>query len=201
MSLLDHLDTEAGLDACLSTPSAADIACCRRLDGDVLVLGAAGKMGPRWCSVSCGRCRPPACRIASSRRRDSRRRRRGRCSMKLGSHDRRRPAGSGKRRRAARQPDRAVSRGTQIRFDRQHGADMGHQHDRARQCRPAFSARAHRRVLHRQRVSLRARVVARQQSRAMRRRRAASTRNRASGASACSSITHDRRARLRSSSA
>jgi nucleoside-diphosphate-sugar epimerase len=46
MQLLDHLDTEADLDACLSAPSAADIAWCRRLDGDVLVLGAAGKMGP-----------------------------------------------------------------------------------------------------------------------------------------------------------
>jgi nucleoside-diphosphate-sugar epimerase len=46
MHLLDHLDTEADLDACLSAPSAADIAWCRRLEGDVLVLGAAGKMGP-----------------------------------------------------------------------------------------------------------------------------------------------------------
>ena len=46
MSLLEHLDTEAGLDAYLSSPSAADTACCRRLGGDVLVLGAAGKMGP-----------------------------------------------------------------------------------------------------------------------------------------------------------
>ena len=46
MSLLDHLESEDGLDAYLSTPSAADLACCRRLDGDVLVLGAAGKMGP-----------------------------------------------------------------------------------------------------------------------------------------------------------
>jgi nucleoside-diphosphate-sugar epimerase len=46
MSLLEHLDTEAALDAYLSSPSAADIACCRRLGGDVLVLGAAGKMGP-----------------------------------------------------------------------------------------------------------------------------------------------------------
>ena len=46
MSVLDHLENEADLDACLSAPSAADIACCGRLDGDVLVLGAAGKMGP-----------------------------------------------------------------------------------------------------------------------------------------------------------
>ena len=46
MSLADHLDTEADLDVYLSAPSAADLDCCRRLDGDVLVLGAAGKMGP-----------------------------------------------------------------------------------------------------------------------------------------------------------
>ena len=46
MGLLDHLMTEADLEDRLSTPSDADIACCRRLKGDVLVLGAAGKMGP-----------------------------------------------------------------------------------------------------------------------------------------------------------
>lgn len=46
MSLLEHLGTEADLDAYLSAPNAADIAYCRRVDGDVLVLGAAGKMGP-----------------------------------------------------------------------------------------------------------------------------------------------------------
>jgi nucleoside-diphosphate-sugar epimerase len=46
MSLLDHLANEADLDDRLAAPSDADIACCRRLDGDVLVLGATGKMGP-----------------------------------------------------------------------------------------------------------------------------------------------------------
>ncbi len=46
MTPLDHLETEAGLDECLSAPSDQDIACCRRLDGDVIVLGAGGKMGP-----------------------------------------------------------------------------------------------------------------------------------------------------------
>jgi nucleoside-diphosphate-sugar epimerase len=44
--LLHQLETEADLEDCLSAPSSADIACCRRLAGDVLVLGAAGKMGP-----------------------------------------------------------------------------------------------------------------------------------------------------------
>ncbi len=46
MSLLNHLATEVDLEDRLSTPSDADIACCRRLGGDVLVLGASGKMGP-----------------------------------------------------------------------------------------------------------------------------------------------------------
>ena len=46
MSLLSHLATEVDLEDRLSTPSDADVACCRRLGGDVLVLGASGKMGP-----------------------------------------------------------------------------------------------------------------------------------------------------------
>jgi len=46
MDLLDYLVDEATLEDALSTPTEDDIACCRRLDGDVLVLGAAGKMGP-----------------------------------------------------------------------------------------------------------------------------------------------------------
>lgn len=46
MGLLDHLATGEDLEDCLAAPSDADIACCRRLDGDILVLGAAGKMGP-----------------------------------------------------------------------------------------------------------------------------------------------------------
>ena len=46
MSLLDELTTEVDLEDRLSAPSEPDIACCRRLGGDVLILGAAGKMGP-----------------------------------------------------------------------------------------------------------------------------------------------------------
>src|SRR5262245_45004894 len=45
MKLLD-LATEAELEECLSAPSEADIVYCRQLPGDVLVLGAGGKMGP-----------------------------------------------------------------------------------------------------------------------------------------------------------
>src|ERR1043166_3272088 len=37
---LDDLEQE------LSRPSQADIDCLRRLDGDILILGAGGKMGP-----------------------------------------------------------------------------------------------------------------------------------------------------------
>jgi nucleoside-diphosphate-sugar epimerase len=45
MNLLD-LASEADLEECLAAPSDADIAYCRQLPGDVLVLGAGGKMGP-----------------------------------------------------------------------------------------------------------------------------------------------------------
>jgi len=46
MSFLSELTTEVDLEDRLSSPNDADIACCRRLGGDVLLLGAAGKMGP-----------------------------------------------------------------------------------------------------------------------------------------------------------
>jgi nucleoside-diphosphate-sugar epimerase len=46
MSLLDDVTSEGDLEERLSAPNDADVACCRRLDGDVLILGAAGKMGP-----------------------------------------------------------------------------------------------------------------------------------------------------------
>ncbi len=40
------IQTEADLERELSRPSEADIASLERLDGDILVLGASGKMGP-----------------------------------------------------------------------------------------------------------------------------------------------------------
>ena len=162
MSLIDHLDTEADLDAYLSLPSAADAACCRRLDGDVLVLGAAGKMGPspRRSNANVG-SRSGRIRVIAASRFSSpllatcaRRRRR--------DHDCGRPARSGQCRRAARQHTRAVSRRTQVRIDRQYGADVGHEHDRTGEYRAPFCTRAHRHVLDRQRVPVRARVVTRQ---------------------------------------
>ncbi|NOT59732.1 MAG: NAD-dependent epimerase/dehydratase family protein [Acidobacteria bacterium] len=38
--------TETELEDLLATPSSADVECMRRLSGDVLILGAGGKMGP-----------------------------------------------------------------------------------------------------------------------------------------------------------
>jgi nucleoside-diphosphate-sugar epimerase len=40
------IQTESDLERALSSPSDADVACLRRLEGDILVLGASGKMGP-----------------------------------------------------------------------------------------------------------------------------------------------------------
>lgn len=44
--LPEFIETEEQLEDVLSAPSEADIEAARRLDGDVLLLGAAGKMGP-----------------------------------------------------------------------------------------------------------------------------------------------------------
>ena len=41
--------TEDKLDALLTTPSQALVGDVKKLDGDVLVLGAGGKMGPTLC--------------------------------------------------------------------------------------------------------------------------------------------------------
>jgi nucleoside-diphosphate-sugar epimerase len=46
MTLPPHIDTETGLEDALAEPSHADLECVARLDGDVLILGAGGKMGP-----------------------------------------------------------------------------------------------------------------------------------------------------------
>src|SRR4051794_361422 len=40
------IQTEAELEERLSRPSEADIAAVKSLDGDILILGAGGKMGP-----------------------------------------------------------------------------------------------------------------------------------------------------------
>ena len=46
MTLPERITTEAQLEDVLAQPSEADVAFARGLDGDVLVLGAGGKMGP-----------------------------------------------------------------------------------------------------------------------------------------------------------
>lgn len=46
MTLPDRIETEDALEDILAEPSDADVACVARLNGDVLVVGAAGKMGP-----------------------------------------------------------------------------------------------------------------------------------------------------------
>ena len=42
----ERIDTEAELEDILAEPSDADLECVARLTGDVLILGAGGKMGP-----------------------------------------------------------------------------------------------------------------------------------------------------------
>src|SRR5687768_10871461 len=46
MNLSDRIRTEPQLEEVLAEPSGADLACVSRLTGDVLIIGAAGKMGP-----------------------------------------------------------------------------------------------------------------------------------------------------------
>ena len=46
MTLPAEVRDEAALEDLLSNPSSADLECVRRLEGDILILGAAGKMGP-----------------------------------------------------------------------------------------------------------------------------------------------------------
>ncbi len=46
MGLLERVSTENELEDRLALPSDEDILCCRRLDADILILGAGGKMGP-----------------------------------------------------------------------------------------------------------------------------------------------------------
>ncbi|MGH9372892.1 MAG: NAD-dependent epimerase/dehydratase family protein, partial [Vicinamibacterales bacterium] len=46
MTLPDRIDNETDLEDALAEPSQADLECVARLDGEILVLGAGGKMGP-----------------------------------------------------------------------------------------------------------------------------------------------------------
>jgi dTDP-4-dehydrorhamnose reductase len=46
MTLPERIHTEAELEELLAEPTPADVACASRLGGDVLIVGAGGKMGP-----------------------------------------------------------------------------------------------------------------------------------------------------------
>lgn len=46
MTLPARIDSESQLERALAQPSPADVDCVARLEGDVLILGAGGKMGP-----------------------------------------------------------------------------------------------------------------------------------------------------------
>jgi nucleoside-diphosphate-sugar epimerase len=62
--------TAADLEEQLSRPSETDIACLRRLEGDILVLGASGKMGPsltRLCRRAADEAGRPRRVLAASR--------------------------------------------------------------------------------------------------------------------------------------
>jgi nucleoside-diphosphate-sugar epimerase len=67
----DMITSNAQLEEELSRPSEADVECLRRLDGDILVLGASGKMGPslaRLCRRAADAAGKPRRVIAVSRR-------------------------------------------------------------------------------------------------------------------------------------
>jgi nucleoside-diphosphate-sugar epimerase len=62
--------TQVDLERELSRPSEADVACLRRLEGDILVLGASGKMGPslaRLCRRAADEAARPRRILAASR--------------------------------------------------------------------------------------------------------------------------------------
>src|SRR5436309_1132551 len=46
MRLPDRINTDDELENVLAEPSSSDLECVSRLNGDVLILGAGGKMGP-----------------------------------------------------------------------------------------------------------------------------------------------------------
>src|SRR5262245_11317576 len=46
MKLPERINSDAELEDILAEPSESDLACISRLRGDVLILGASGKMGP-----------------------------------------------------------------------------------------------------------------------------------------------------------
>ncbi|MGH9370414.1 MAG: epimerase, partial [Vicinamibacterales bacterium] len=73
MALPERISTETELEDALAEPSQADLDCIARIDGDILVLGAGGKMGPslsrrahRAAAATGSRCRVVAASRFSS---------------------------------------------------------------------------------------------------------------------------------------
>lgn len=64
MSVELRVSSECELEAALSRPSVADIECAARLDGDIVVLGAGGKMGASLARL----CRRASSEAGSARR-------------------------------------------------------------------------------------------------------------------------------------
>jgi nucleoside-diphosphate-sugar epimerase len=62
--MIGFINTHIELEASLSRPSEADIGCLRRVAGDILILGASGKMGPSLARL----CRRAADAAGSPRR-------------------------------------------------------------------------------------------------------------------------------------
>jgi nucleoside-diphosphate-sugar epimerase len=69
--MIGSIDTLIDLEESLSRPSEADIACLRRVEGDILILGASGKMGrslARLCRRAADAAGPARRVIAVARR-------------------------------------------------------------------------------------------------------------------------------------
>ena len=117
---------ELHLEDLLARPSAADVDFARTLSGDVLVLGAGGKMGPRSHVASGARCGRAAPRHASSPHRASPTRR---CRAALAQDGietaRLRPPRSGTGRAAAARGQRPLPGRPEVRLHRPPGPHLG----------------------------------------------------------------------------
>ena len=183
----ERIRTDAELDEALVTPNAADIATLSQLPGDVIIVGAGGKMGPTLATrvrraadaagqqrrvFAASRFSDPAARQALERE--------GVHTIACDLTDRAQIT-------ALPSCDHVpVSSGQKVRHNRSLGPDLVHQHRRPRTRRRALLDGEVRRLFHRKRLS----AGARDQQRVEGNRSAAAggdTRNRASGASASSS--------------
>ena len=173
-------------------PSQALVDDLARVDGDLLILGVAGKMGPTLARLA-KRATPARRVIGVARFSDAGGARRARRARRR--DDRLRPARPRRHRSPARRAERRLRGRPQVRRQRQPRPDLGDEHPRAR---------ARRRALRASRIvafstgnvyRLDAGRPAPARANRRRRRRSASTRSRASAASACSSTSRSATAR------